>query len=168
MTNTFYFWLLPFSPAPNNPYHFLLQTVSKGCFTPSVSTSVFSLAPGEEDGKLYAEASLLEMGTGTRGLGREGARARGTIVGVWGSEWAHLPLRLVLGPSEDTESGPAPRTGCVHAELLCQQPADEVGWERGPWGHKGAWRHLKEQPPNLERGWCREGSLRHSARRGWE
>ncbi|XP_074907687.1 alpha-2-macroglobulin-like protein 1 [Buteo buteo] len=41
-------------------------TVSKGCFTPSVSTSVFSLAPSEEDGKLYAEASLLEMGTGVQ------------------------------------------------------------------------------------------------------
>ncbi|XP_054687735.1 alpha-2-macroglobulin-like protein 1 [Grus americana] len=41
-------------------------TVSKGCFTPSVSTSVFNLAPGEEDGKLYAEASLLEMGTGVQ------------------------------------------------------------------------------------------------------
>ncbi|GAB0177421.1 alpha-2-macroglobulin-like protein 1 [Grus japonensis] len=52
--------------APNNIYHFLLQTVSKGCFTPSVSTSVFNLAPGEEDGKLYAEASLLEMGTGVQ------------------------------------------------------------------------------------------------------
>lgn len=80
--NTLYFWLLPFSPAPNNIYHFLLQTMSKGCFTPSVSTSVFSLAPSEEDGKLYAEASLLEMGTGTRGLGRDSAKARGTIVGV--------------------------------------------------------------------------------------
>ncbi|XP_069662846.1 alpha-2-macroglobulin-like protein 1 [Haliaeetus albicilla] len=41
-------------------------TMSKGCFTPSVSTSVFSLAPSEEDGKLYAEASLLEMGTGVQ------------------------------------------------------------------------------------------------------
>ncbi|NWH74631.1 A2ML1 protein, partial [Piaya cayana] len=41
-------------------------TVSKGCFTPSVSTSVFSLAPSEEDGKLCAEASLLEMGTGVQ------------------------------------------------------------------------------------------------------
>ncbi|XP_050752387.1 alpha-2-macroglobulin-like protein 1 [Gymnogyps californianus] len=41
-------------------------TVSKGCFTPSVSTSVFNLAPSEEDGKLYAEASLLEMGTGVQ------------------------------------------------------------------------------------------------------
>ncbi|KAM6093788.1 alpha-2-macroglobulin-like protein 1 [Chlamydotis macqueenii] len=39
-------------------------TVSKGCFTPSVSTLVFNLAPSEEDSKLYAEASLLEMGTG--------------------------------------------------------------------------------------------------------
>nr|XP_010301997.1 PREDICTED: alpha-2-macroglobulin-like protein 1 [Balearica regulorum gibbericeps] len=41
-------------------------TVSKGCFTPSVSTSVFNLAPGEENSKLYAEASLLEMGTGVQ------------------------------------------------------------------------------------------------------
>ncbi|NXU77081.1 A2ML1 protein, partial [Oreotrochilus melanogaster] len=41
-------------------------TASKGCFTSSVSTSVFSLAPSEEDGKLYAEASLLEMGTGVQ------------------------------------------------------------------------------------------------------
>ncbi|KAF1544155.1 Alpha-2-macroglobulin-like protein 1, partial [Eudyptula albosignata] len=41
-------------------------TMSKGCFTPSVSTSVFNLAPSEEDGKLYAEASLLEMGTGVQ------------------------------------------------------------------------------------------------------
>ncbi|KAM6211467.1 alpha-2-macroglobulin-like protein 1 [Sarcoramphus papa] len=41
-------------------------TVSKGCFTPSISTPVFNLAPSEEDGKLYAEASLLEMGTGVQ------------------------------------------------------------------------------------------------------
>ncbi|KAM7128641.1 LOW QUALITY PROTEIN: alpha-2-macroglobulin-like protein 1 [Ciconia maguari] len=41
-------------------------TMSKGCFTPSVSTSVFNLAPSEEDSKLYAEASLLEMGTGVQ------------------------------------------------------------------------------------------------------
>ncbi|KAM6418117.1 alpha-2-macroglobulin-like protein 1 [Pluvialis apricaria] len=41
-------------------------TVSKGCFTPSVSTSAFNLAPSEEDSKLYAEASLLEMGTGVQ------------------------------------------------------------------------------------------------------
>ncbi|KAI6079813.1 Alpha-2-macroglobulin-like protein 1 [Aix galericulata] len=41
------------------------QTVSKGCFTPSVSTSVFNLAPSEADSKIYAEASLLEAGTGT-------------------------------------------------------------------------------------------------------
>ncbi|NWX05023.1 A2ML1 protein, partial [Caloenas nicobarica] len=41
-------------------------TTSKGCFTPSVITSVFNLAPSEEDGKLYAEASLLEMGTGAQ------------------------------------------------------------------------------------------------------
>ncbi|KAM6321271.1 alpha-2-macroglobulin-like protein 1 [Aegotheles albertisi] len=41
-------------------------TASKGCFTPAVSTSAFSLAPSEEDGKLYAEASLLETGTGVR------------------------------------------------------------------------------------------------------
>ncbi|KAM9293358.1 alpha-2-macroglobulin-like protein 1 [Morus bassanus] len=41
-------------------------TASKGCFTPSVSTSVFNLAPSEEDSKLYAEASLLEMGTGVQ------------------------------------------------------------------------------------------------------
>ncbi|XP_064904545.1 alpha-2-macroglobulin-like protein 1 isoform X1 [Columba livia] len=41
-------------------------TTSKGCFTPSVITSVFNLAPSEEDGKLYAEASLLEMGTGVQ------------------------------------------------------------------------------------------------------
>ncbi|OPJ69240.1 hypothetical protein AV530_012338 [Patagioenas fasciata monilis] len=50
----------------NNIYHLLLQTTSKGCFTPSVITSVFNLAPSEEDGKLYAEASLLEMGTGVQ------------------------------------------------------------------------------------------------------
>ncbi|XP_010075936.1 PREDICTED: alpha-2-macroglobulin-like protein 1 [Pterocles gutturalis] len=41
-------------------------TVSKGCFTTSVSTSVFNLAPSEEDSKLYAEASLLEKGTGVQ------------------------------------------------------------------------------------------------------
>ncbi|XP_009876746.1 PREDICTED: alpha-2-macroglobulin-like protein 1 [Apaloderma vittatum] len=41
-------------------------TMSKGCFTPSVSTSVFNLAPSEEEVKLYAEASLLEMGTGVQ------------------------------------------------------------------------------------------------------
>ncbi|KAM9388181.1 alpha-2-macroglobulin-like protein 1 [Phaethornis superciliosus] len=41
-------------------------TASKGCFSSSVSTSVFSLAPSEEDGKLYAEASLLETGTGVQ------------------------------------------------------------------------------------------------------
>lgn len=82
MTNTLYFLLLPFPLVPNNIYHFLLQTTSKGCFTPSVITSVFNLSPSEEDGKLYAEASLLEMGTGTQGLSREGARARGTILRV--------------------------------------------------------------------------------------
>lgn len=92
MTNSLYFWLLPFSPASNNIYHLLLQTTSKGCFTPSVITSVFNLAPSEEDGKLYAEASLLEMGTGIQRLSREGARVRGTILRIWGSEWAHLPL----------------------------------------------------------------------------
>ncbi|KAM6292751.1 alpha-2-macroglobulin-like protein 1 [Porphyrio hochstetteri] len=42
------------------------RTVSKGCFTPSVSTSAFNLAPSEEDSKLYAEASLLEVGTGVQ------------------------------------------------------------------------------------------------------
>ncbi|XP_062470053.1 alpha-2-macroglobulin-like protein 1 [Pezoporus occidentalis] len=41
-------------------------TASKGCFMPSVSMSVFNLAPGEEDGKLYAEASLTETGTGVQ------------------------------------------------------------------------------------------------------
>ncbi|NXT25664.1 A2ML1 protein, partial [Syrrhaptes paradoxus] len=41
-------------------------TMSKGCFTPSVSTSVFNLAPSEEDSKLYAEASLLEKDTGVQ------------------------------------------------------------------------------------------------------
>ncbi|XP_010284556.1 PREDICTED: alpha-2-macroglobulin-like protein 1 [Phaethon lepturus] len=41
-------------------------TTSKGCFTPSVSTSVFNLAPSKEDSKLYAEASLLELGTGVQ------------------------------------------------------------------------------------------------------
>ncbi|KAK2537734.1 alpha-2-macroglobulin-like protein 1 [Columba guinea] len=51
-------------------------TTSKGCFTPSVITSVFNLAPSEEDGKLYAEASLLEMGTGIQRLSREGARVK--------------------------------------------------------------------------------------------
>lgn len=79
ITNPLYFQPLPFSPAPNNTYHSLLQTASNGCFTPSVSTSIFNLAPSEDDNKLYAEASLLEMGTGTQGLSREGAGARGTI-----------------------------------------------------------------------------------------
>ncbi|XP_062343422.1 alpha-2-macroglobulin-like protein 1 [Cinclus cinclus] len=41
-------------------------TVSNGCFTPSVSTSIFNLDPSEEDNKIYAEASLLEMGTGVQ------------------------------------------------------------------------------------------------------
>ncbi|XP_027508378.1 alpha-2-macroglobulin-like protein 1 [Corapipo altera] len=41
-------------------------TATNGCFTSSVSTSVFNLAPSEEDSKLYAEASLLEMGTGVQ------------------------------------------------------------------------------------------------------
>ncbi|OWK54538.1 Alpha-2-macroglobulin-like protein 1, partial [Lonchura striata] len=41
-------------------------TASNGCFTPSVSTSIFNLTPSEEDNKLYAEASLLEMGTGVQ------------------------------------------------------------------------------------------------------
>ncbi|RMC07526.1 hypothetical protein DUI87_17000 [Hirundo rustica rustica] len=41
-------------------------TASNGCFTPSVSTSVFNLTPSGEDNKLYAEASLLEMGTGVQ------------------------------------------------------------------------------------------------------
>ncbi|NXE38685.1 A2ML1 protein, partial [Ptilorrhoa leucosticta] len=41
-------------------------TASNGCFTPSVSTSVFNLTPSEEDNQLYAEASLLEMGTGVQ------------------------------------------------------------------------------------------------------
>ncbi|XP_074016832.1 alpha-2-macroglobulin-like protein 1 [Numenius arquata] len=41
-------------------------TMSKGCFTSSVSMSVFNPAPSEEDNKLYAEASLLEMGTGVQ------------------------------------------------------------------------------------------------------
>ncbi|NXT08610.1 A2ML1 protein, partial [Prunella fulvescens] len=41
-------------------------TASNGCFTPSVSTSIFDLTPSEEDNKLYAEASLLEMGTGVQ------------------------------------------------------------------------------------------------------
>ncbi|KAJ7399911.1 alpha-2-macroglobulin-like protein 1 [Pitangus sulphuratus] len=52
--------------APNNIYHCQLQTQSNGCFTSSVSTSVFNLAPSEEDSKLYAEASLLETGTGVQ------------------------------------------------------------------------------------------------------
>ncbi|NXC40589.1 A2ML1 protein, partial [Penelope pileata] len=39
---------------------------SKGCFTSSVSTSVFNLAPSEEGSKIYAEASLLEAGTGVQ------------------------------------------------------------------------------------------------------
>uniref|UniRef100_G1NME9 Alpha-2-macroglobulin like 1 n=1 Tax=Meleagris gallopavo TaxID=9103 RepID=G1NME9_MELGA len=38
----------------------------KGCFTSSVSTTVFNLAPSEEDSKIYAEASLLEEGTGVQ------------------------------------------------------------------------------------------------------
>ncbi|XP_008633113.1 PREDICTED: alpha-2-macroglobulin-like protein 1 [Corvus brachyrhynchos] len=41
-------------------------TASNGCFTPSVSTSVFNLTPSEEDNMLQAEASLLEMGTGVQ------------------------------------------------------------------------------------------------------
>ncbi|NXQ82940.1 A2ML1 protein, partial [Nyctibius grandis] len=41
-------------------------TTSKGCFTTSVRTSVFNLTPSEEDGKLYVEASLLEMSTGVQ------------------------------------------------------------------------------------------------------
>ncbi|XP_009980491.1 PREDICTED: alpha-2-macroglobulin-like protein 1, partial [Tauraco erythrolophus] len=41
-------------------------TVSKGCFNLSVSTSAFNLAPSEEDARLYAEASLLETGTGVQ------------------------------------------------------------------------------------------------------
>ncbi|KGL73910.1 Alpha-2-macroglobulin-like 1, partial [Tinamus guttatus] len=41
-------------------------TVSKGCFTTSVSMTVFNLAHSEEDSKLYAEASLLEAGTGVQ------------------------------------------------------------------------------------------------------
>ncbi|XP_058716418.1 alpha-2-macroglobulin-like protein 1 [Poecile atricapillus] len=41
-------------------------TASNGCFTPSVSTSVFNLTPSQEDNKLYAEASLLETGTGVQ------------------------------------------------------------------------------------------------------
>ncbi|XP_009685486.2 alpha-2-macroglobulin-like protein 1 [Struthio camelus] len=41
-------------------------TVSKGCFTTSVSMMVFNLAHSEEDSKLYAEASLLEAGTGVQ------------------------------------------------------------------------------------------------------
>ncbi|XP_021250061.1 alpha-2-macroglobulin-like protein 1 isoform X3 [Numida meleagris] len=41
-------------------------TASKGCFTSSVSTAVFNLAPSEEDSKIYAEASLLEGGTGVQ------------------------------------------------------------------------------------------------------
>ncbi|XP_053790739.1 alpha-2-macroglobulin-like protein 1 [Vidua chalybeata] len=41
-------------------------TASNGCFTSSVSTSIFNLTPSEEDNKLYAEASLLEMGTGVQ------------------------------------------------------------------------------------------------------
>ncbi|XP_061863725.1 alpha-2-macroglobulin-like protein 1 [Colius striatus] len=41
-------------------------TMSKGCFTPSVSTSVFNLALSKEDSKLYTEASLLEEGTGVQ------------------------------------------------------------------------------------------------------
>ncbi|NXS07378.1 A2ML1 protein, partial [Neodrepanis coruscans] len=41
-------------------------TVSNGCFTSSVRTSVFNLAPNEEESKLYVEASLLETGTGVQ------------------------------------------------------------------------------------------------------
>ncbi|NXX82412.1 A2ML1 protein, partial [Urocolius indicus] len=41
-------------------------TMSKGCFTPSVSTSIFNLALSKEDSKLYTEASLLEKGTGVQ------------------------------------------------------------------------------------------------------
>lgn len=72
--------------------------MSKGCFTPSVSTSVFNLAPSEQDSKLYAAASLLEIGTGIPGLSREGAGARGTILGVRGSECRdlHRTQRVVL------------------------------------------------------------------------
>ncbi|XP_042665541.1 alpha-2-macroglobulin-like protein 1 [Centrocercus urophasianus] len=41
-------------------------TARKGCFTSSVSTTVFNLSPSEEDSKIYAEASLLEEGTGVQ------------------------------------------------------------------------------------------------------
>ncbi|OXB56301.1 hypothetical protein ASZ78_002126 [Callipepla squamata] len=41
-------------------------TASMGCFTSSVSTTVFNLAPSEKDSKIYAEASLLESGTGVQ------------------------------------------------------------------------------------------------------
>ncbi|KAM6309767.1 alpha-2-macroglobulin-like protein 1 [Podargus strigoides] len=41
-------------------------TVGKGCFTPSVSTSIFNLAHSEDDSKLYVEASLLETATGVQ------------------------------------------------------------------------------------------------------
>ncbi|XP_010001290.1 PREDICTED: alpha-2-macroglobulin-like protein 1 [Chaetura pelagica] len=40
--------------------------VNKGCFTTSVSMSAFNLARSEADSKLYAQASLLEMGTGVQ------------------------------------------------------------------------------------------------------
>ncbi|XP_032302767.1 alpha-2-macroglobulin-like protein 1 [Coturnix japonica] len=41
-------------------------TASKGCFTSSVSTAVFNMSPSEDDSKIYAEASLLEEGTGVQ------------------------------------------------------------------------------------------------------
>ncbi|XP_051470116.1 alpha-2-macroglobulin-like protein 1 [Apus apus] len=41
-------------------------TMNKGCFTPSVSMSDFNLARSEADSKLYAQASLLETGTGVQ------------------------------------------------------------------------------------------------------
>ncbi|XP_064377478.1 alpha-2-macroglobulin-like protein 1 [Dromaius novaehollandiae] len=41
-------------------------TVNKGCFTTSVSMTIFNLAHSEEDSKLYVEAALLETGTGVQ------------------------------------------------------------------------------------------------------
>lgn len=108
MTNTLYFCLLPFSPASNNIYHLLLQTTSKGCFTPSVITSVFNLAPSEEDGKLYAEASLLEMGTGIQRLSRK-------VQGWEGPFWGYEGQRGHTSPS------PLPGAGTItgHGEQSC-------------------------------------------------
>lgn len=105
--------------------------MSKGCFTPSVSTSVFNLAPSEEDSKIYAEASLLEAGTGIRKVCLRSFGAEK----VRGWDWPYLGCE---GQSRHTSSSPprcwghhrtlgAPAWGahCTCRELLYQQQAGE-------------------------------------------